>query len=390
MQERLDAARENLQTMMARWRPEWRDIMNSWSKKIIIEALEVHGMRCERVVLPRNYDGLFNIIADPSREIQEYSISSAVGYRIRQLRDETVQVPINLFVDVYRHFVIAFGGIFSAESSHSYYYNPTNYLTQWLYNDHDDDKRHHKIIHESLATISSILLDDGWEQVYLQGIQLGGKLLPVHYIKDLGTHLGRHQVGKMIEQYFYSTGRGEEIVKLAKEFERRLSFRMGETFIIVDGTYQQLLNEIDGNEDDQRKVMKTFDLEDETDHRHHWPTLLKNPQFVKFCGELTIADVRFLICCRIDAECDRKELVKKVKLSAASTSSAIAFPTADDHFSNFDFPHLRGLLAETVLSKKLAKCPLAKEEIKTTDLAAIAPLALTEIVCDYYSVDLSE
>lgn len=412
MEAKLKEAKAEIQSMMVRscWRKEWRDAIDKWSEQITIDT---NGC----AVLPRSYDDGHSPQIDTISNLKrEYNLSSFLGYQLRQLSGKML-VPTNLMADVYRHFVIALGGNFSAENSRElqgggYYYNPDSYWWQLLYNG-EENKRHHKIIHESLlkassssratSTVSASSANDNWEKVRVQRIQFGGKLLAIHYVGEVVEHLKRHQVSRMIEHHFHS--RGPKMIENAKRFEGCLSLNsMGAVDLLVGPHYRSLIDVASLGKnclgDVRRKAMKTFNLEDENgEHcrRHHWRELSKDPHFLAKLNEtkseieseksvsLTAADVQFIICCRIDAECDEKEWIAKIKLLTST------FPTSDDDFSNFDPPHLRGLFAKTALSKKLAEYAVGKEEIYAKNagsFAAIAPLALTEIVMDYYPIDI--
>lgn len=238
----------------------------------------------------------------------------------------------------------------------------------------------------------------------MQEIQLGGKLLGVHYSEQLVQDLRRHQVAKMIEYHFRH--RGKQIIEVAKNFERNLPFQGLHIIYVVVGKVRIYLPPIKGiptasdgdsvNNISGRDSMKKFNLEDDAENtvmRHHWDELLKNPQFVinlsvnaranKKSGLLTAADVQFIICCHIDGYYDSRESLEKI-----NKIGSMAFPTEADDFSSFDPPHLRGVLAETVLSQKLAGYALGKEEIVKGAFAVITPLALVDIVSSYYPVDL--
>lgn len=106
---------------------------------------------------------------------------------------------------------------------------------------------------------------------------------------------------------------------------------------------------------------------------------------------LTAADVQFLLRLRLDSKYDREETIAKIeKIDQPNTTSPeLQFPTHSDDFSNFDPPHLRGVLAETVLSKKLQSHTLGLEEIRGGHFATLAPTALVDIVTQYLPIDLN-
>lgn len=415
---KLVAAKLELQKKISHWRQEWKDAIDQWSEKIVVGKAG-GGFDC--ILLPSHDD-----IGYPLVKNLTCDLGFAVCYVQQYAHCYLEKVPINLSVNVFHHFLVAFGGELLLREPIS----DKLFFDHWLWID-EENKRHHKIIHDSLLFgEKEVDACDRWERVKMKGFQLGGKLLPIHYIEGLLQKRKSFQINQMIEHYFRHRNdgeRGSRIIETAKRFQKLLIYQnLGEVFVIVGSGYLRLLNEIPGTENrnvkDEREAVKTFELGNEDNGcrtRGHWNSLLKYPDFVALlgdsdcdsdsdsdCRKLTVEDVRFLICSSIDAEYDYRETLGIVQslskvedslnLSNLSTSTttvvtAVAkrqFPSADDDFSSFDPLHLRGLLAETVLSKKLQGYALGQEEIRGGAFATIAPLALTKIVSSYYPVDL--
>jgi hypothetical protein len=260
---------------------------------------------------------------------------------------------------------------------------------------------------------------------------------------------------KMIEYHFQfrytdstSSGTSTAIVKTAKAFFAALIYQpiTGMVSISIGRSYPYCLvdsilvpsakssaeyrNEYDyakhsdptnsGNNGDDgdrswRGLAKRFNLEDENNEhckRNLWRKMLQVKSFVPLLSasdsdsdsdsktdklvSLSAADVQFIIHLLIDAEHDLKETFEKIaSLSEISETDPAnltsQFPTADDDFSSFDPIRLRGVLAETVLSRKLLGYALGQEEIYAKNagsFASIAPAALTAIVSSYYPVNV--
>lgn len=415
MQSKLDATRESLKSMTAHWREEWRNAAIKWSEQIIIAPINGRPgeMKCpDCVIFPTTFgttDQRGHFFAyDPDTFIPSASTSSChevdvvLNWRnFSPEKDGLLNVPVNLAVDIFRHFALAFGCNISINRGNSQHYHQMLHVG-------GENKRHHEVIQLSLNNFSDS--SDGWQSVWAQGIQLGGKLLPAHYIEHVLHQLRLHQMTKMIEHYFYRSDKsGEKIIATAKHFLLKSIYYRNASGMIefINGLYNPIITlvgaanfkteqkDLISNHDTHkwsrwRKIAKSFSLEDEnSEHcpRHTpsmWNAAMKNKNFVNCLGELTKSDVQFLLCLVIDAEYDYQDSLSKVtRLSTTSTG----FPTVADDFSNFDFPHLRGLFAETVLSRKLQSYALGKEEILSGDFAAMAPTALTRIVGDYYSID---
>lgn len=446
LEAKLVMAKDGLQRMMTDWKKEWRDQVIKWSEKItVVGSMQtVRGMgiteKCDCVVFPTNggsYIFLGYNCATLSSSNPHHNVEAAIRYRDRTPDECTLTVvPINLAVDIFRHFVLAFGGNFSlADSSsdsksardapsgpsHSHFYQ---YLRM------DENERHRDIILSSLHSLDvenpvstartvdlaklQALSSDPWQRIWSRGIRLGGKLTSEHYIESLLSRLRIYQMNKMVEYHFHHRNdadkSSEKMVVIAKRFLQGIVYRKSTgTVEVLAGRYWIALTDsaaitatkdynLDGTLVNERELKKKFKLNDENPN---WKAAMKSDFFVKILGEgkdkLTIPDVHFLICLVIDAEYDEKESLEKVTLinsnasasSASATETSRGFPTAMDHFSSFDSLYLRGTLAETVLSKKLQSYTLGLEEIRTGTFAEVAPTALTKIVADYYPIDIN-
>lgn len=415
MQAKLDEVRAGMQSMMTDWRKEWQEAATKWSEEIRI----VTGTRkeSEYVVLPTNtepWNNYWLLECDqktlvPTSSNPVYDLGDAANYYTKAGKDLT-KIPINLAIDIFRYVLLSFGGSIFETSA----FQNERYFIQYLCMD-EENKRHHEIIRKSLPTVyghtkladqasTPCEVGDRWIPVFKRGIQLGGKLRSSHYIEDVIRHLLEYQTGQMIEYHFLK--RGKQTIDAAKKFFKSLSNTTLGTIDTVAGAYNlHLINVVNDLSNCNREKMKMFNLEDEKDPRHNWFQALADPYFVANLrvnnsdnnsnnnsngvdgDKLTVADVRFLICWCIDAKYDREESLQKIETIESSTASG--FPAITDDFSNFDPGRLRGILAETVLSKKLAIYTLGIKEISEGKFAEVAPAALTEIVGSYYPVDIS-
>lgn len=426
MQVKLDELKVELQAMMSHWRPEWKDAVRKWSEKIVIIP---SGPSSDVVILPTDSEGGHSLI-ELNREtlLPSFETVRDIAYpRFYHWHSRTHlgSVPINLVVDIYCHLFVEFGGKFLERKDR----NTNNYsnVVQWLWLD-DEHKRHRQMISQSLSSqttdeANNIESIDGWFKLVLDEIVLGGNLRPEHYIEKVVNNLERHQVSRVIEYHFRSDARGEKIAEVAKRFSRLLRSREQGAVEIVVGLWSFPLllkvdkvdklnlfiikhEDADNNNDCSLRAMKSFNLEDKKDQRHNWQNALRNSVFVDTLRDrgsdnnngtdngtekpvsLTVTDVHFLLCLHIEANYDRQTSLTKVLNLDSNADADDKFPTAADNFFDFDPPHLTGLLAESILSRKLQGYALGMKEINEGKFAEVAPAALVTIVGSYYSVDV--
>lgn len=130
LEKKLDMAKVELRRMTSHWRQEWRDEIIKWSDQIKIKMFssitggdkyETFGwVNCptdsghDYCLSTRNLETLL-----PRGESEGYSvltIAHAVKYHEYCARKYLAKVPVNLVVDIFRHFVLAFGGEFLDDS----------------------------------------------------------------------------------------------------------------------------------------------------------------------------------------------------------------------------------------------------------------------------------
>lgn len=407
---KLAEAKVELQKLMtrSRWRKEWQDQMTKWIEKIFLMENAYEGGQV--VIFPTDSGSWYIFFADMRgwsghgrRDVNDalrcYSLS----------KEHLSAVPINLFALIYQNLVISFGGSFSLVLNSAYAND--NYL-HYLWTD-DNYKRHRQVIRSSAphlfptCGISAFDLSgefDGWEPVTIAGIQLEYKFLASQYIGNLLWTLNHHQIYKMIEHYFChrnsetsKVDKSNKLTHTAKRFSCSLGLSMNRNGNLSQGWSVDAFGlgfdlTLIG-ESKNRESMKNFNFQNVTgnsngDAKNYWQLAMKNSHFVEVLGDLTAADATFIVSCFIDAKYDAKEITEEVKKLESEGCESKQFPSQNDDFTNFDPPHLRGLLAQTVLSKKLAKYDLGMKEINEGKFADIAPIALTKIVAEYYSVDI--
>lgn len=423
-EKKLTLARQELKMLMTNWRKEWQDAVVKWSDKISILPLKkdsnVTTTNTEAAVFPTDYNTDYFLNLDKKRE---YNLDDVAYYYEYYAHQHLSAVPINLAAIVYRHFVLAFGGRFSAtfvEHIQQYNYRSHYFLAKNV----ESYKRHRKFIHtlladpliplssessspsaptESSAPSSTGESDefDGWEVVQLQGIRLDDQLGSSHYVEPLLWELKAYQMNEVIKHQFRSDGRGPQLVKNAQEFLGALNTMAGNgtwDIGLCDDTFSILLLReamSRGALRNSRESLKDFnldcDIKDNDNDRIKsgadcWKAALENPEVVKFLGNLTVADVSFIIRVCIDAECDANETREKIKNIERADEKTASFPDTDDHFTDFNFPHLRGVLAESVLSSKLAAYKVGLDEIIDGEFAEQTPSALVSIAAGYLSV----
>lgn len=195
------------------------------------------------------------------------------------------------------------------------------YRCHHLWTDNSNYGRHRAIIHESCkqfplgtqiekfvepiestASTASGLSDDfdGWEIVMMRD----DKLKASFYISNLLRKLGAYQVHRMIEHQFHCGGK--EMVTLAKNVAdhlRAVSIATSKTQnrkwnIDLDHNdfYVRLLN---GEKD--RETMKSSEFQTGAFGNNSWAQAIKSPKFIQFLGDLTAADVAFIVSCFVDS-----------------------------------------------------------------------------------------
>lgn len=405
---KLIQAREELKTLMNNWRKEWRDVMTEWSEKIFI--LRFTNCSGEAAILPTDSGTNYHLASSyqPLGKGRERSLEDAINYYNHHANKYLSIVPLNLAILVYRHLVIAFGDIFLSSPSP---YDPNFYYHHFLWAGRESGyERHRKLIHESSLDSSNSLHPemtfgefkeefDGWEKVAVLGFQMDDKLKASKYIKGVFQKLAAHQINKMIDYHFLN--RETNSIDSAKKLVQRFELVVGtpNICIVVAAGDDFNFNILEGKND--REMMKKFDFENaKNSEAKSWQLVVRCQPFAKLVANLTNADVHFILSCFIDAEydiIDTINTIKEIEFACLTTSISTSdpqqasFPGANDHFLNFDFPHLRGLLADGVLSRKLAAHATGLEAIHETragSFAAVAPAALVNIVAHYLPVNL--
>lgn len=283
MQAKLDAAKCKLQVLISHWRDEWKDAINKWSEKITIVKMDEPTMKYDRVQLPTEYGNPY-ILVQCDREAllptkdydstQVESLGGAINYYRHYAFNHLKGVPINLAVNIYSHFLVAFGGTFLVDN---YGYNIT--YEQWFYID-EENKRHREVIRKCLpqaTSMTSVAVYDGWVMRILQGIRLDCKLQPKSYIRELTTSLAAHQVGRMIECHFQFYYKSEKMIQIAKRFTKQLRDQGGGGIYVVEaGAYLPLLFPIVNDDINSvenkgwRELRNSFNLEDKDCKKHNW------------------------------------------------------------------------------------------------------------------------
>lgn len=398
---KLVAVRQELKTMTEHWRKEWREAVVKWSEMITVADYSDYSNN-EIVKLPTDYGANYHLLPLWEYQGDERNLDDAVNYYSVHANKYLFVIPLNLMVVVYRHLVLAFGGKFLHTSGNRLHFNhhthylwtgPTNSTIESSY------KRHREVIHlaapnifaplngsigsvaSTVSTASIVSVDkfDGWEMVIVMGFLADDKLKSSYYIKGLLVKLQNHQMDRMVEYYFNARcGRDDELMKTAKTFLSQLVFNVSGVIVMDDNFVMHTLSGKD----------EVFDIE----------SAVKIKGLSKIVGNLTTEDVSFIVTLLLDGERDKTEMqekIKKIELTSSTISvdtlDKVSFPGPDDHFTSFDFPYLRGVLAESILSRKLRGHTLSIEairEVAVGSFAAVAPSALVEIAAEYLPVNL--
>lgn len=412
---KLSAVKSELQVKTGHWRNEWQQTLAKWIDEVYILSPG------DFIILPKDpySKRTFFIKAYSDNNANDGNDGNSTGLssadHIKDL-DSALSygesygclnsIPVNLKIPIFRYLVNAFNngnhgdGCFSTELSGSRYRDYFWFPHFWL---DDENKRHHELIRRLFETTSRTNANteplDNWQSVPpMRLLDLSDEKMQVeYYIEPLLEKLKLHQVNRMIEHHFQFHWKRKEVMDAAKKFAEKLiappsmeyKLQIGlilptEIFYLFKATPAEFAQ--------GREAMKTLDPKGK-----RWNgfdrTNLATPLNEFGYPNLTTEDAHFIICCRIDAEYDARESREAIEKITSSNSAGVndSFPTANDDFSNFDFPHLRGLLSQTFLSRKLQSHHLGLEAIRrvnTGSFAAIVPAALVNIVAEYLPVSL--
>lgn len=397
LQSKLDAVRQELKTMTGHWRKEWQEAILKWSEMICTTTLAESTIDAREVVkLPTDYGASYYLIS-----LWKYgsarNIDDVHNYYTVHANKYLSVIPLNLVVVIYRHLVLAFGGEFLHIEAYRRSHIHIHYL--WTGSANSSYKHHRAVIHSAASNhfirFNESNAFDGWEKISIFGFQDDDKLKPSYYSSGLLTTLLKYQRNRMIEYHFGQSSTSEK-TSSAKTLLNRLIVVIGKLCVVDndDSTIQFLI----GDYDEQNN----FDLD--------FDNTMKIQAFSKMIGNLTFTDVNFIVSNFIESERGMAETIEKIKQSelqleptltnsngsnGSINSTGSIFPDLNDDFTNFDPLHLRGLLAETTLSRKLRAHALGLEEIREMNemragsFAAAAPLAVVKIASEYLSVDLS-
>lgn len=397
MQAKLAAIKDGLQEMMTRshWRKEWKDEVTKWSEEVTVRS----GSVVESVLFPMvSGRGILFIVCscttlEPMANYSMFAAETSCKYWNYSSAKYFKSTTINLFFDVFRYFVLAFGSQFTPNLIE----NGGHW--QWLRAD-EENKRHYEIIKKSLIACGrcddkkGVVDTDHWIMIWDEKVQLGGKVVSAVYLDDLLIAIQSYHTDRMIQHHFHC--REEKIISVAKRFIQLATYRRdtGKIDVMVDGIYLTFIDAID-NKDRGRELEKKFELKDKNGNYLMQLRLelclvfaMMNSTFAQYFSQLTIFDIQFLLRLIVDCEYDQKESLEKITLINSSHNSNLRFPTAADDFSSFDPIHLCGTLSESVLSRKLLGYELGKKEIVEGQFAKVAPEALLNIVSEYYPVDV--
>lgn len=431
---KLAAIKSELEKKTAHWRNEWKSALTKWMNAIyaIYDSSTINSM----FILPTDDKSRYTFfitnradmtIDTPKSLYRIKDLESAMTYYYGYDAGYLIPVPINLMVDIFRYLISVIststnnddkgtGEHFSTILTNEDYRDNLFNQYFWL---GAENERHHELI-RSVMTSSK----DNWLSSNYCQIRVGERLPSVCYIRQVLEKIKLQQVEKMIECQFRSRDCADELLTTAKRFSSLVKVDIlygSEMSAFISPDVIRLLGScsisnsaigtrrIDEDVNERkRETMKAFDFADENDKQHkHWILALENPDFVRLLnGKLTAADVRFILCCNIDAYCDSEKVLKQIRHIESETSQHFKMArktnvlTFVDEFFNFGFSHARGFFAESILSRKLAAHALELDAIRKisdgiidnngnndrSTFADIAPAALVEIVTHYLFV----
>lgn len=439
---KLSVIKEELKTKIKHWYPQWRTVAEKWIDGIEMVIRPVNKPEYQfgnpvgdsdvlkvAIQFPSSAELMFEIILKPTLQEfvfikyttthidRRFPVDLFVSYR-RAMNLE--DIPINLHGDLVFHLLTAFNSdtdrsndASAPKIAYSYDLVPqsSRHYHNWLFL---EDCHAFPGCFEFLTKG-----ENGWVNLRSEIIEVGGKLLstPI-YRRLLVDKLTNYQFSRLVHHNFYR--RQDKLLERAQKFanslylyyhtqasasafasENRANCTVGTWFHSPNGsvTSRQLIkfslsrNVALDEKVDVKLVPATtqptlpirIQLTDQTvESTSYWresmrsrPDLVVNPM-----ADLAVNDIEWLLSAFIQA----KLIGEALKIIITKPGSQ--FPTLDDRFDNFDLPHLRGILAQSATSIRLASHAENVERLRREAMnsSSSVPTAVVDLMKSYLIV----
>lgn len=410
------------------WPPgvKWKETIRQWIGAITIATRTIPGQlvyKHNKFVLIINFPIAITTTAEENFQIEITSPRALIevsllgrkifsGVPIRQFveyrkRMKLEEVPVNLHGDIVFEFVKALGGYLNG------------YRYGWYRNiDSDEEVKYSNLLcvekqhlfpgpfeYLSLARseqkegkeLAADNCNDDWVYCKLSRVIVSGNLFFDGYCRNtLVDELCKYQMDRFIS-YFFHWHNSKHLLKTARGFLANLLFsQLGEnckvqfyrlpkctTPMNTSGkTLKDKLNFTINPPSDRETTVAAAD-QIILSCSGTWSKTIKEEVILAAVGNLTVEDVDWILHAFVEIYSTGQDLKKLL----SELSSSCKFPTADDHFASFDPQFLRGVLAETDVSRKLMAYDrnillLRESAIKS---ARPVPMAVVDLMESYFS-----
>lgn len=445
---KLDEARIGLKDKIKHWRKEWQEEITKWSDKIFpIPGRE--GV-CTELIFPAGHGTEFlaaindNVCDDNSstdhklvasnQNIFSYTTGSfgqhnfplpslICGYA----RGVKMVTPINLLVEAIEHFVSALTGNEIVRNPN----NPNNAVGASgykFYNWKMVPPQHYNPVFDGTEFAMQANADgvmDGWMKTTRYGDYVNGHFTPSYRL--LLDKLRRHQALRMMEAHFQWLPGGIQgtgkLLQSAITFFDTLQLVGGGISTSISTKYcADVPSSVNislqivryGNADyfkaliydftnfakcvpDYRAKLFSFDLTNPNNEFNRLRLLLDqanntsdadSAKFASLIENLTVSDIDFIVRTYVETRLSSITIAEEIKTSNATDAS---FPTLDDHFSDFDIPHLRGALSNTHSTRKLIAYDYSVKLLREqTAMMRNLPRAVLNLMGSYLPLHIEE
>lgn len=244
-------------------------------------------------------------------------------------------------------------------------------------------------------------LDQGWIKVYSHEYDKELESSSLHYSIKLFDAFKTHLLTRTVENCFTWSSQIAKLktalnfVAVLVQHQKSYRYRLeGEKPFFKCGSLDHLINGISSSQKLEALNGELSFKAESNDPTNFWAKALQDEKVAKFIhcdvnigGSLDNSDVDWILHIFFDIS---HHIGKLKELITADTIAnlKLKFPTARDHFQTFDFPRLRGALAESIPAIRLA---VYSENVKTLHEQTAAstssvPTAVVDIIGSYLPV----
>lgn len=437
---KLDLAKDQLKSKIQHWLVQWRTAAEKWIDQIqiIVRADNLDLKRVESgklrisIQFPSTIGLTFEFVlkgmqSKPNTGYKFIFVNNTTTYIDNKLPvdlfvkyryvAELEDIPVNLHGDLVFHLMAAFTNGGNAKANENYSYDTVGGSMRhqnWLFLE---------ACHAFPGCFESVSKsENGWVDLPSVTIEVGGLLVATKfYRKLLIDKLLEHQFSRLVHYNFHRRGGG--LLERARKFANSLYFY---NLMPTPGdhlgscTVGMLLHPTSGTSVTARLILKftlsqNVALDEKVDIKlilattattaietiiikptlqvqltgkimevtSYWAEANKQrPNIVNSMIDLAVSDIEWILSAFVQAN-----LIGEV-LKTIINAPDSQFPTAMDSFDNFDPPHLRGILGQTVTSLRLSEHAENVECVRKQAMESTSsvPVAVVDIAESYLPV----